>query len=154
MDIKIIIKQIKSISNCNVFPPTMLPAIEPGHLLPEDLKQFYMLCGGMDLYRNADYAVQILPPEKVKRSNPLLIGGVIDLPNNGIEEGHFSESWYVIVHDYNGDYFSIDLNPLNNGSCYDSHYELHPGNSPLIANSFTELLGNLVQNQGKRYFWL
>ena len=154
MGIEIVFDQIKSIPDCIIYPPTGVPIIEANHILPQDLMRFYVLCGGMDLYRNADYAVQILSPEKVKRANPIIIGSVMDLPINGIEKGHFLENWYVIAHDFNGDYLSIDLNPVNNGVCYDSHHELHPGNSPVIANSFTELLGNLVLNQGKRFYWL
>ena len=33
-----------------------------------------------------DYPIEIFPPEKVVRANPIIIGDTLGIPNNGIKE--------------------------------------------------------------------
>lgn len=67
-----------------------------------------------------------------------------------------SSHWYIVVHDGNGDYITIDLHQDRLGKYYDSFWDKHgvPGDSPIIAKSFTELLDRLVKKNGERWYWL
>lgn len=154
MDIKALITKAKTLPDCIVYSPKGIPNIKDGHMLPSDLKEFYELCGGIELYKNGEYPIEIVSPEKVERANPIIIGEIPDIPNNGIPEGDISESWYIVAHDYNGDYLTIDFSSDRLGRCYDSFHELHPGNSPIIAKSFDDLLQGLIDNKGQRWYWL
>jgi len=40
-----LIKQMRELPDCVVFPSTRLPESRPEHTLPEDIQQFYQLCG-------------------------------------------------------------------------------------------------------------
>ena len=153
-DISTLVMKAKSFTGMKVFAPTGLPKVEKDHVLPEDLKLFYKLCGGMELYKNGDYPIEIFPPEKVVRANPIIIGDIQGIPNSGISTEDISENWYIIAHDYNGDYTTIDLSRDRLGRCYDSFHELHPGNSPIIAKAFTDLVEGLIDGEGQRWYWL
>jgi len=154
MDIKTLVKKAKTLTNIKVFDPTGIPSIDKKHVLPEDLKLFYELCGGIEIYKDEENPIEILPPKKVVRANPIIIGEITGMPNNGIPKNDISEDWYVIACDYNGDYLTIDLGRDRLGRCYDSFHELHPGNSPIIAKSFTDLLERLIDNRGQHWYWL
>jgi antitoxin YokJ len=42
--------------------------------LPDDLRNFYELCGGLSLAENTPYAVTIVPPSKCMLANPVILG--------------------------------------------------------------------------------
>ena len=61
-----------------------------------------------------------------------------------------SNDWFMIASSQElSQYISIDLNKKRFGFCYDSFIETHatPDESPIIAQSFTELLEKLVSNE-------
>ncbi|WP_114381027.1 SMI1/KNR4 family protein [Paenibacillus prosopidis] len=147
-NIEELLRQIASLPNCRVSPPTGLPRTDEGYNLPPDLKRFYELCGGVMLFENKDYNCQIVPPNEFTLSNPVIVGEHV--------EGDISSHWFIVVHDGNGDYISIDLHQKRLGKCYDSFWDRHGvvGECPVIARSFTELLNQLVQNNGERWYWL
>ena len=105
--------------------PIAIPKIASEYILPDDVILFYELCGGMELFKNGDYLIEIVPLERFKRSNPIIIGELPCIHNNGMPVGFISESWYIIAHDFNGDYLTIDLGPERLGKCYDSFHELY-----------------------------
>lgn len=80
MDIRTLVTKIKALQDCIVYKPTGIPKIENGHVLPNDLIQFYEICGGIDLYNNSEYPIVFLPPEKVMRANPIIIGDIPGIP--------------------------------------------------------------------------
>lgn len=53
-------------------------------------------------------------------------------------------------------YITIDLASERFGKCYESFCMTHGlvGDSPIIAESFTELLQKLIANQGNYFYWL
>lgn len=59
---------------CRVRSPVGEPHLEPEHVLPPDVRRFYQLCGGVDLFPDRDYAHFILPPGEVVLANPVLVG--------------------------------------------------------------------------------
>ncbi|GGG70428.1 SMI1/KNR4 family protein [Paenibacillus radicis (ex Gao et al. 2016)] len=146
-NIEALIQQISSLSNCRINRPNGIPVTE-SYNLPADLKRFYELCGGMILFDNKDYSIHIVSPEEFISSNPVIVGEQV--------EEDISSHWFIIAHDGNGDYLSIDLHPKRVGKCYDSFWDRHGvvGDCPVVARSFNELLNDLVQNNGERWYWL
>ncbi len=64
-----------------------------------------------------------------------------------------SWSWYIIADSFGGIYVTIDLSKERLGRCYDSSWDVYPGNSSIIAESFTELLARLFADQGQQWYW-
>ncbi len=133
---------------CRVHPPDGEPRLESEHTLPPDVRRFYQLCGGVDFFPDRDYPLFILPPGKVVLANPVLVGRRV--------EDDRSDSWYLVAHDGNGDYVTLDCGLKRIGWCYDSFHETHGlvGQTPVIARSFTELLARCYANRGGYPFWL
>ena len=74
---------------CAVHPQAGVPTVRPEHRLPDDLAEFYQLCGGVDLYRGADYEISITSLAQLLESNVVIVG-----------EQFFddiSASWYTIA---------------------------------------------------------
>lgn len=145
--IKEIIEKVKYFDNCIVYKPKGLPAISDKHALPKDVVEFYTLCGGIELFTDADMGVNIVPPEKFVLANPVIVGELF--------ENDISSNWYIVVDDRNGEYLTIDLDKNRIGRCYDSHLGCHGiiGNCPIIAMSFTDLLENLIEAGGDGMCW-
>jgi len=141
--------------DCSVQEPVGLPILAAGHILPDDLRTFFELCGGVSLYGSSDYPVTIRTPSDVVPTNSILWR---DLDKKLIDplRDDRSWSWYAIADDQKGDYISIDLSPERLGRCYDSFWDRHaiPGESPIIAESFTELLERLFESHGQYWYWL
>ncbi len=146
---------IRATPGCKVDEPMGLPIIEAKHSLPEDLRNFYLLCGGVTLAKGSPYAVSIVPPDRCVLANPVILGDLADLAKSE-EEEDISWLWYIIANCGNGDYLTIDLSQERLGRCYDSFHETHglQGNTPIIAFSFTELLTSLFQGRGQYWYWL
>lgn len=100
------------------------------------------------LFKNKEYHCQIVSPNEFVLSNPVIVGELV--------EEDLSSNWFIVGHDGNGDYISIDLHSKRLGKCYDSFWDRHGvvGECPVVARSFTELLNRLVQNNGERWYWL
>lgn len=54
MNIKGIIERVKNNIDCIVYPPNGLPKVAEGYELPEDMLEFYSICGGIGLYVNTE----------------------------------------------------------------------------------------------------
>ncbi len=62
--------------------------------LPEDLKEFYRECGGIKFFVGTDYAMEIVSPDNLVSSNPVI------LPEGWeeyISENDISNDWYIIA---------------------------------------------------------
>lgn len=144
-----LIKKVKALPNCRVHEPTELPIIDENkHILPDDLKDFYTICGGLTLFENAEYPIHIVPPEEFVLANPIIVGELC--------EEDISSNWYTVCNDGKSDYLTIDLNKERLGRCYDSFFDRHGlvGESQIIATSFTDLLEKLIKNKGQYWYWL
>nr|WP_218030904.1 SMI1/KNR4 family protein [Dictyobacter aurantiacus] len=151
MEIDNLIQKMRTTQYCQVYEPIGLPVVEPNHVLPEDLKRFYSLCGGLHLFDDPGgiyYSMTIVPPTRCVLANPVIIGERV--------EDDITASWYIIGDDGNGDYLTIDFSHERLGRCYDSFHEIHGlrGDCPIIANSFTDLLACLYNNNGQYWYWL
>lgn len=149
MNIKELIDKIKTLPDCKVYPPNGLPKLDnTKHKLPDDVIEFYQHCGGITLFNSESYISDIVSPDKFILANPVIVGELC--------EEDITSEWYIIVNDGNGDYLTIDLSDERSGRCYDSYWDRHGvvGECPIIARTFTELLENLVLNEGKQCYWL
>lgn len=148
MGIQELLAVISFKKDCEVLPSKGQPTIRQTLFLPEDVRTFYELCGGVALYSQADYPVTIVSPDNFSEANPVILGHSV--------AGDITSSWYIVAADDNGDFLSIDLAPERLGRCYDSFHEVHgvAGSCAIIALSFTDLLHRLVQKKGQRWYWL
>jgi hypothetical protein len=146
---------IKKTPDCGVKPLEGLPDIEKIYSIPNDLVEFYTLCGGVSLYNTSAYSIEIVPPNRFVLANPAIFIGV-DKDALEASKSDISWSWHIIGIGHNRQYITIDLAPERLGRCYDSYWDSHamPGYSPIIAQSFTELIVRLIQNRGEHWYWL
>jgi hypothetical protein len=117
--------------------------------LPDDLRQFYEVCGGLVMFSDAPFVWEIVGPHDLVPTNLEVLGEQV--------EDDITSSWFVIARQQ-GDssaLISIDLGPDRLGWCYDSDVEIHGlvGDSAVLAHSFTELLDELVNSRGQYIFW-
>jgi antitoxin YokJ len=146
---------IASIPDCVVLPEADLPKVASDYELPQDLVEFYSLCGGVELFGSSAYSMEIVASGRLVRANPVIFSGMdeqqIQQTSNDI-----SWSWHIIGEGENRQYVTIDLAPERLGRCYDSFWDTHamPGSSPIIALTFTELLSRLLDSQGNHWYWL
>lgn len=148
MNIQEIIRELKSSNNFIVKEPCGYPILNNGHVLPDDMKEFFRLCGGIVCYtEEGGFPIEILSPSNVKQANLVLLG-------NEYKED-ISSSWYLIADAEDGNYISIDCDLSRIGKCYESFIYKHAaaGNCPVIALSFTELLINIYNYKGDYFFW-
>jgi antitoxin YokJ len=143
---------IQAIPTCTVYPISGMPLVGADHTLPDDLRRFYELCGGVELFSESPFPITVVPPKGLVLANPVILTGVSD-EDLAATKADRSWSWYIVGQGENSQYITIDLNPVRLGQCYDSLWDRHPGNSPLIARSFTELLTRLIECQGEYYYW-
>lgn len=148
MVIRELLARVAAEPNCLVRQPAGMPQVSQDFSLPQDLLEFYELCGGLDLFRGADFGISISSPEELKPSNLVILGE--SFPED------ISHSWFIVAHTVDREHLSIDLSRERAGRCYDSFHETHgiAGSSPVIANSFSELLGRLLDSRGGHWYWL
>jgi len=149
-----IINHVSLTPGCEVSPPCGLPSVPEGCQLPLDLKEFYGLCGGLDLFPDEDWGWRILSPKEVLRADIELLGGAYeDHPED--YDGSPSERLYTIaVRGCGPDWVTIDLDPRRNGICLDSFTGDHAtDSSKVVALSFRELLDKLFGWREEGYFW-
>lgn len=149
MKVKDLIELVKKMNDCEVQPPNGYPVFcNEEHHLPDDLKEFYTLCGGLGLFLESDYPIYIVSPQEFVLANPVIVG---ELCSEDI-----SSEWYIIADDKNGQYITIDFASERLGRCYDSFWDRHGlvGNCPIIAHTFSEFLFHVIKNSGAYWYWL
>jgi hypothetical protein len=146
---------IQKIPDCDIRPPQGLPSVAANHVVPNDLLEFYSLCGGVSLFSSSAYSMEIVPPSRCISANPVIFIGISEAQLRASRDD-ISWSWYIIGEGKNRQYITTDFALERLGRCYDSFWDSHamPGYSPIIARSFTELLSGLVSNQGQHWYWL
>lgn len=158
MNIKQLITKIKTLPDCIVYPPSGLPCAGKENYLPNDVVEFYTLCGGISLFESEHYTVRFVSPQEVVPANPVIIGEEIieEEKSKGRYDNQISKDWYIIVDLYNSDYIAIDFNQIRNGRCYKAFWDSYPcvDDTPIIASTFTELLRKLIENKGQYWYFL
>lgn len=143
-----LLKALRSNRSSEFRPPEGMPSVSEGHVLPEDLREFYTLCGGATLFQDSAYRLKICQPAEIRLANPVIVGELC--PED------ITSSWYIIASDQRGGYLTIDMAPDRAGRCYDSFWDRHGivGSCPIIATSFTDFLGRLIKSKGAYWYWL
>ena len=116
--------------------------------LPADLRRFYELCGGADLFVGDDFECRVVPPSEFLPANRVILGE--EFPDDR------SDSWFVVTSTPEEPLAVIDLDESRRGRCYDAFHESYgvAGSMPVIADSFTNLLVSLLSNAGRHWYWL
>lgn len=145
---KNIMEKISKDPRCVVYPASGRPIVEIKYRIPEDLYEFYRLCGGVSLYRASNYSIDIVKPIEFVLSNINILGE--RYPDD------ISSDWFIICKSGLEQAISIDLNEKRLGRCYDSFHEVHAvaGSCKVLSMNFTELLKNLYDSNGDYWFWL
>ena len=143
-----LIEQLAGEPRCHVAATTGLPVAAAPLELPADLRRFYELCGGADLFLGADFECRIVPPSEFLPANRVIVGQ--EFPHDR------SDSWFVVARTQEEPLAVIDLDESRRGRCYDAFHEIYgvAGSMSVIANSFSELLASLVRNAGRHWYWL
>lgn len=143
-----ILDQIARTADCKVAPPRGQPILRKSDRLPDDLTEFYRLCGGVNLFEHSTYPIRIVGPEELVRSNPEIVG--TDCPYD------ISDSWYIVTRGGREEALSIDCSGDRLGRCYDSFWDRHgvAGDCRIVALSFTELMRRLFESRGGYWYWL
>lgn len=155
MSIVNILEKIQQDKNCKLLErKNSENKVNLSHL-PDDLNYFFSHYDGIEFFMEKSYGIKIVGLEEFVNANNYFYpeGDVIweELEND------ISNAWYIIAKSEEmGQYITIDLHSERLGYCYDSFLETHanPGDSPIIAKTFTELLENIFQMQGEDWFWL
>lgn len=147
-NIKRLLEIIEHTPDCKIMKSSEMPSLPNEIQMPDDLKEFYRLCGGAILFENQEYGFQIVEPQDFVLANPVIVGELC--------EEDISSKWYIICKDSNQDCITIDLSKERNGRCYDSFWDRHGvvGECSIVANSFTDLVINLLNAKGKNLYWL
>lgn len=148
MQIEEIVCKMKNNRNFEIKSPCGLPKIMKEHTLPEDVKKFYSICGGVICYvEDGGFPITILDPSDIRLASPVLLGKRY--------EEDISSSWYLVADAEDENYISIDFSPERLGRCYESFEYSHAicGRCPIVAMSFTELLNNIYEYSGDYFFW-
>jgi hypothetical protein len=143
-----LISRIQSTQGCKIHPyKNNVLKVGKEHKIPQDLKHFFDRCGGATLFEGSDYEIEILPPDSIVLANPLLVGELC--------EEDISSNWYVIAKDCDGQYITIDFDGSRLGRCYESFTDSHGlvGDCPIIANSFSDFLDQLLIAKGRYCYW-
>lgn len=146
-----LIEDIKSAPGFEIWAPQGLPQTEPGYNLPEDVRLFYTACGGVNFSDDNGGIISIVSPTEFRLANPVIMGEEIAAS----KENDISNYWYIIAHDGDLQWITIDLHPDRIGHCYDSFWDRHafPGTSDIIAYSFTAFVESII-NMRNSNFWL
>jgi len=147
MTIAELVESARQHCTCVVFESVGAPISPDDVLLASDLEEFYSLCGGMQLFNAQEYPISISKPSELVRANPIIIGD--DCSDD------ITHNWFIVAQ-AGEQYITIDLSRERSGRCYDSFWDRHGvrGECPIIADSFTKLLDNLLNTNGGYWYWL
>lgn len=143
-----LVRRISNTQGCSLDQLGAYPHLRDCDRLPDDLAEFYRLCGGARLFEASPYSTRIVGPEEFVRSNPVIVGS--EHPDD------ISDYWYVVVKGGEEEAISIDCGSGRLGRCYDSFWDRHgvAGDCRVVALSFTELVSRLLDACGGYWYWL
>ena len=155
MTIANIIERIRSTPGCGVAAPhrEVADMLSKAGDLPDDLAWYFRHCGEVSLFAEKPFGITIVGIDSFQPTNTVLYPDPADLNWEELEND-ISQEWRLIGRaDELGQYVSIDLSENRRGWCYDSFHETHatPGDTAIIAYSFTELLTSVLNAEG--WYW-
>jgi antitoxin YokJ len=144
VSIKPLLQELWRRRDCTLSPSFGVPFTELP--LPEDLEEYFRLCGGAELFQGTPTPLRLGGPMELVPADPLIHGRPVD---------SITARWYVIGRRSDEAFMTIDLDPARLGRVYDSSWDHHgiEGNCPIIARSFTELIETIVARQSGLPWW-
>lgn len=145
------------------YPPSGMPALSndpraPQVTIPEEILQFYRLCGGLEsvIRRDEDLFLSIVPPNKFSWTVKEILGASLSKQQELIKD-NIGWNWYTIGRGDTDEYFVVDLAPERFGHCYfvQFYFFLQQGWTPRVALSFQELLEQFLKAAfvGENWSW-
>ncbi len=134
---------IRKDERCILQPPCEIETLQASHL-PADLKAFYALTNGAELFTQSEYLWRIIPFESLipheQIFDPFDCNGTV-----------ISDSWVIFLEETNHKTpYAIDLHENRVGSCYQvSRYD-YPD---ILAQSFGEMVRMVLELQGSYPPW-
>lgn len=154
--IKELLSKLEEYEKCKVSPPSGEPVLEINEsVLPEDLKEFYSLCGGAEIFSESFYGWKIVRPEEFKPSNPILWRSLYPRMKEELDDDDYSFYWYLLCTGHsNKAFIVVDCHPERLGRCYEAYLDVYgTGDMKILSLSFTGLLENIIRDSGEGFFW-
>lgn len=149
-----LIAQLAAIPDCKVIPvhDPYLPSLEN---LPDDLADFYKECGGAELFMHRDFGFRIVGPNELIPANRVIFGDDYYMAHREELDMDITGDWYVIaVGCGREEMICINLGGERKGFCYDGFWDVYGTSAcAIVALSFTELVGRLVDVKGLALYW-
>ena len=154
MTIVELVERIRGNPKCRVTAQNPAQTLDASLVLPEDLKEFYNLCGGADLFLDEDYGFRIVSPSEFKPATPD-IHRILYAQNRDIYDNDISAWWFSLARTHGPEEnIVIDLHPERLGRCYDGYVGTYASTDcRVIAPSFTKTLEWLLKAEGRGLFW-
>ena len=142
-----LILEIEKDENC-IVSRLPVPYKKLPYEVPNDLKFYLENYNSIVFFQNTHYSIKIVGLTEFKRANKIIIGEDYD--------DDISHNWFIIAHDNNSQYITIDLSKDRLGYCYDSFWDRYGvvGEQSIIAKSFTELLERIYASKGNMWYWM
>ncbi|OKI49333.1 SMI1/KNR4 family protein [Micromonospora sp. CB01531] len=152
-ELRDLLDRIARTHGCSVLPPTGGAVAGRGHRVPDNLREFYQLCGGAWLFRDAPYQWRVCGPDDLVPASPRLLTEAIAREIETEVPADLTNGCYVIA-DGGGaatdPHIVIDLHPTRAGRCYLVGWDTYGlvGEMPVVATSVLELLRWLLSTDG------
>lgn len=163
MDMQGLTRQFIQSRNWTVSQPKGFPQPSPDPLaprvtIPQDVLNFYALCGGLEsvINRDEDIFLSVVAPDEVVWAPRAILGHALDQQAEQLRND-ILWYWYIIGRGDTDEYFMIDLNPERHEKCYFTtvYFFGQRGWNPIVANSFAGLLESFLQaaSVGEDWSW-
>jgi len=157
MEIEKLVRIIDHDPLCKLMPITGQPTLAHSEdRLPSDLRRFYALCGGAELFLGREFGFRITCPQELLPASSQIVP--IDYgKRKKIYDNDISAHWYLLLSsDGAMENVVIDLHPERTGLCYDGYVNTYASSDCfVVASSFTDLLRGVVNGRGSgdSLFW-
>lgn len=150
-----LVERIAADPLCKLLPVSGKPRLNTSiGVLPNDLDYFYSLCGGTELFVSRDFGFRVVPPGELFPATPIL--KAFDYQTmKGAFDADISFNWYLLFRSTGPEEnIVIDLHPDRSGVCYDGYVSTYASSDcKIVAQSFAEALGGILNAKGERLFW-
>ncbi len=146
-----------------VYPPNGMPSLSndtlaPKISIPEEILQFYELCGGLEsvIQNDEDLFLSIGAANKFTWAVKKILSNTYVREYKALKDD-MAWNWYVIGSSGTDKYFVVDPAPERFGHCYftELYFFTQPGWTPVVAKSFQGLLRQFLKavNVGENWSW-
>ncbi|MFF4810022.1 SMI1/KNR4 family protein [Micromonospora chersina] len=152
-ELRDLLDRITRTHGCCVLPQAGGAVADRGHRIPDDLREFYKLCGGAWLFRDGPHQWRVCGPDDLVPASPRLLTEAIAREIETEAPEDLTNGCYIMA-DGGGEatdpHVVIDLHPTRSGHCYLVSWDTYGlvGEMPIVATSVPELLGWLLSTDG------